>query len=401
MAYDTAHDLPSFVELTNQLKALKLIRFLLPKDKRSELQRLEAQIKELADTVDGFYALLGDRHWIYHDTLSVEKVRVILTSNSVAEDAEQQFIALYDPEFFRFALMRCNGFEELRKRRHLIEKARDDYFAGRYYACVFLLLSIADGFVNEFESIHRGLHTRMSEELSEWDSPISLHKGIGSVRNVVFKRITLTRTEPVEELYRHGIMHGTVLDFDNIIVATKAWNLLFAVMDWATAKTKAAAPKPPEKTWKEVFNQIVENDKDKKLLAAWSPYELRQGEAGFEEDAAFVACTEYLEAWKKKNYGAMSNHLSSKVTDSYGKSMPGVVREEYAPYTLEDFAILALNHTAAALCVIEAKIKVADLEEHTVTLRWLYESTDGKLAMQPKGNGEWRLMSWGVYTFLR
>src|SRR5579863_9802092 len=156
MVYNSAHDLPSFVELSKQLEGLKLLRFLLPKDQRNELKKLEAQIKEMGDTVDDFYKLLGDRHWIFHDLLNLEKVRAILTHNNGVEDAEQQFIALYnDPEFLRFAIMSCNGFDALQKRRHLIEKARDDYFAG---SCIYLLLSIADGFVNEFEREHRGLH---------------------------------------------------------------------------------------------------------------------------------------------------------------------------------------------------------------------------------------------------
>src|SRR5258708_4047543 len=231
----------------------------MPKSQRSELKKLEAQIKEMGDTVDDYYKLLGERHRIFHDTLNLEKVRTILIHNTGVEDAERQFIALYnDPEFLRFGIMRCNGFEALRKHQHLIEKARDDYFAGRYYSCIYLLLSIADGFVNEFEPEHRGLHTRTSEELSAWDSPISHHKGIGRVHRVFFKQISVAITEPVEELYRNGIMHGTVINFDNIIVATKAWNMLFAVMDWATAKAKAEAPKPPKKTWKEIFNQTIE-----------------------------------------------------------------------------------------------------------------------------------------------
>jgi hypothetical protein len=321
--------------------------------------------------------------------------------NKGVEDAEHQFIALYnDPEFLRFAIMRCNGFEALRKRKHLVEKARDDYVAGRYYACIYLLLSIADGFVNELEREHRGLHTRTSEELSAWDSPISHHKGIGSVQRIFFKQISVTITEPVEELYRNGIMHGTVLNFDNIVVATKAWNMLFAVMDWATAKTKAETPKPPEITWKEVFNQIIENSKDKKLLDAWSSYILRKGDADFEKDPAFVACTDYLEAWLNKNYGRMSKYLSSMIASSYGNAMPKIVREDYAAYALEKFDVLALNHIAASACEIEVKIKVVGKEEKTAMLRWLYEGKEGEITMLPRGNGEWRLMSWGVTTFL-
>lgn len=194
------------------------------------------------------------------------------------------------------------------------------------------MLSIADGFVNELESVHRGLHTRTSEEMSAWDSAISHHKGIGSVQRVVFKTISVTITEPVVELYRHGIMHGTVLNFDNITVATKAWNLLFAVMDWATAKAKGEAPKPPPKTLMESLKSIAETNKDKKLLAAWSPYMLRKGDAGFEIDAAFVACTDYLEAGKKKNYGKMSQCLANLVVKGHGNAMPKMVRDDYAAY---------------------------------------------------------------------
>jgi hypothetical protein len=401
MAYDSAHDLPSFVELSKQLKGLKLLRFLLPKNQRDELKKLETQLKEMGDTVDDFYKLLGDRHWIFHDLLNLEKARAIIAHNTGAEDAERQFITLYnDPDFLRFALIRCNGFEALRKRKQLLEKARDDYFAERYYSCVYLLLSIADGFVNEFEREHRGLHTRSSEELSAWDSPISHHKGIGSVQRTFLKTISVTITEPVEELYRNGIMHGTVINFDNIIVATKAWNMLFAVMDWATAKTKAEAVQPPEKSWREIIRQVVENANDKKLLEIWVSYTVGKGEAGFEEDLAFIACTNYLEAWKTKNYGKMSQCLSSMVVSGYGNAMPKFVREEYAPFILERFEIQVLNHTSAAVCEAGVTIKMTGKDERTVTLRWLYEGEEGKLTMLPKGNGEWKLMSWGLAAFL-
>jgi hypothetical protein len=88
------------------------------------------------------------------------------------------------------------------------------------------------------------------------------------------------------------------------------------------------------------------------------------------------------------------------ITSGHGNAMPKIVREDYAAYSLESFDILALNHTAAAACEIEVKIKVADKDEQTVTLRWLYEGKEGEVTMLPKGNGEWRFMSWGEFTFL-
>ena len=69
------------------------------------------------------------------------------------------------------------------------------------------------------------------------------HAGLHQKRKKVIK-------EPVYELYRHGIVHGMVVDFDNEIVATKAWNYLFAVVDWAEDKKKQETPAPPAPTWR-------------------------------------------------------------------------------------------------------------------------------------------------------
>jgi hypothetical protein len=107
-------------------------------------------------------------------------------------------------------------------------------------------------------------------------------------------------------------------------------------------------------------------------------------------------------AWERKAqlFCLMIKYLRSMIASGHGNAMPKIVREDYAAYVLEKFDILALNHTAAAMCEIEVKIKVTDKEEQTATLRWLYEGKDAEITILPKGNGEWRLMSWGVTTFL-
>jgi hypothetical protein len=52
------------------------------------------------------------------------------------------------------------------------------------------------------------------------------------------KRFSKTSNEEVFELYRNGIVHGVLLNFNNAVVASKAWNRLFAVADWATSREK-------------------------------------------------------------------------------------------------------------------------------------------------------------------
>ncbi|MCF3106974.1 hypothetical protein IPZ58_36270 [Streptomyces roseoverticillatus] len=66
MSYESARDLPSFLELDRQLKVLRL----LGKTGRERTASIKTQMRDLADTVDAFYQLLGDKHWIFHDQLS-------------------------------------------------------------------------------------------------------------------------------------------------------------------------------------------------------------------------------------------------------------------------------------------------------------------------------------------
>ena len=63
MPYESARDLPRFIEMSQQLNALKLMRFLIPRDQRPNIGNLERQLNFLGDTVDRFYATLGRRNW--------------------------------------------------------------------------------------------------------------------------------------------------------------------------------------------------------------------------------------------------------------------------------------------------------------------------------------------------
>lgn len=399
MSYPSARDLPSFVELSAQANGLQILGFLAGKEQRQQIKRLKSELDNMINTVDQFYELLGDRHWVFHDTLNMKKIEHVINAKD-ADAAEKRFISLYDADTLRVAVTRCYGFEALRKRQNLVEKARDDYLAERYYACILVLLAVMDGFVNDFETIRRGLHARQSEELGAWDTVISHHKGIEQVHRVFTKQISSTITEPVYELYRNGIMHGTVTNFDNIIVATKAWNMFFAIMDWASAKLKAEKPKPPEPSLRETLHQMAENKKTKKLLSEWQPYVLQPSDDGFSENNAYHTCNEYLALWKKGNYGGMVQYLMADTQKSYSKAAPSNIRREYSPYKLENFAILQLSQEAAAICEIKVQLTFNDTMQNT-SMRWIYEDNKGNPTVSTKGDGGWKIILWGPAAFLQ
>ena len=124
----------------------------------------------------------------------------------------------------------------------LVEHAREDYFNGRYYSVVLVLFSVMDGFVNDVDtSQRRGLHARDPSEMSAWDSVVGHHLGLSHAHAEFTKSTFKTSDEPVVELHRNGIVHGTLVNYDNVVVATKAWNRLFAVADWARSLAKEKA----------------------------------------------------------------------------------------------------------------------------------------------------------------
>lgn len=387
-------------EMIKQLEAFKLLNTAFNSGQDAEIKRIEKELDEMITAVDGFYDLLGDKNWILHEDLNFEKVKEILRNNSSADDAEKQLISLYNEEPMKFMLYRVNWFEASRNRADLIEKARQDYCERRYYSCVLVLLAVIDGFVNEFETRRKGFHARESTEFSAWDTIISHHKGIERVHNKIYsKSVSKTRTEPIYDLYRHGIVHGTIVDFDNIIVATKAWNLLFSVLDWAKAKEQAAKPKEPGMSLDEFARREAHREEGDKIMAKYTTYTLKPSSRDFDTHEAVIACKQFLECWLKNNYGGMSEYLPNLFA-SYGKSAPKKVREEYADYKLDSYELIEMESTAPVLATFRVNLSINGVFENT-ELKWMYEAEDGLATLPEQGGGEWHFQFWGTLHFIK
>lgn len=64
-----------------------------------------------------------------------------------------------------------------------MRKAAEDYFKGRYYSVVLVLIAVMDGFVNDSDkSIRRGLHTRDPEEMHTEDCVATMWNGLPAVQ---------------------------------------------------------------------------------------------------------------------------------------------------------------------------------------------------------------------------
>ena len=348
--------------------------------------------------VDRFYELLGPRNWIFHGSLNLDAMDDLIRLD--AESAEQALIRQYShPETLKFQIQMLNRFESLRARKSLIQKAEQDFAAGRFYSTVLVLIAVMDGFVNDFQtSPRRGLHAREASEMHAWDSVVGHHMGLSHSHGTFTKSFRRTSSEEVYELYRNGIVHGMLTNFDNAVVAAKAWNRLFAVADWAEATEKRDIEPVPEPTWRETGRKIMANERRKRELDAWKPQLVRPETQGFEEEDVYKLTQSFLEGWAQNNFGAMAALLAPiSQADSPSKSA-GQMRAFYEDVPLQGFEITALDFNAAAVCEVVVELTTAGAPQNG-RLRWLRESHDGQPAL-PSEDGTWGIVNWGPHSIL-
>lgn len=372
-------------DLLRNIEAMKILTRFVARDQRETVTDLEHQIRRLGEVVDRFYALLGDRNWIYRDDLEITVVDELVALPP--KEAERALIDSYkDPEALRFKVRRLGRFPELRARMHLLERAEADFHAGRYYATVQVLLSVMDGFVNDLDpGERRGLHARETDELHAWDSVVGHHLGLAHAHESFMRTFRRRSDEPVTELYRNGIVHGMLTNYDNDVVAAKAWNRLFAVADWASSREKRDRPPKPRTSWRELFRSLAHNEETRRALDAWRPSSRASGEPGFDKDEVVAASEQYLVAWQRRNYGVMAGLLSPLVAESSHGRTAGQVREAFEDRILVSYRLEGVGYTAAAVALVDAAIEV-DGSQVACRLRWIRSGADG-MGVAPNEDG--------------
>lgn len=309
--YPSAADIPAFKKLKAQAAGLRLLVIIKP-SLRKEFKRLEAELDRLVTSVDRFYELLGDRNWVFHGSLKLDDLHPALATG-FADEVEQAVISQYvDAENMKFTLMRAKAVPELRPYAQLLDNALRDYQEERYYATVLALLPVLDGFVAEVGDNRRGLHSIEEQKLIVWNSLVAHHQGLASTQRSFTRSFNTLNEEPLFELHRNGILHGNFSNFDNLVLASKAWNRLFALLDWREARIEAAKPPPVEPTLKEALTRLGEVHAQKKVLDKWRPRSSSVADDGLsavEGEPVVQSGIGLLEAWKARNFGVVAQYL--------------------------------------------------------------------------------------------
>ena len=401
--YGSARDLPSYQEMSRQIQGAKLLTRFIARNQRSGFIEIENQLNHLVAVVDRFYDRLGPRNWIFHELLNVSAVEAILDQTATCEETEQRFIEIYrDEEKLAFWIRRLYRVDGLRERAHQIERAREHYCAEQFDSASLHLIAVMDGFVNDFEpDRRRGLAFRDPDSMISWDSVVGHHLGLTNGLKAYGRTIKKRVDEEVYELHRHGIVHGTITRFDNVVVATKAWNMLFALVDWAAATRKARQPAAPKRTLRGVVRQMATNARMKRSMEAWTPSRLSVSDARFEDHKIHALTVEFLTGWRERNFGVLARFPSRQ----FGKrettlgQMAGELREVFEGFVLSESRVTELENTAPAIWLSRGEATVND-SPGTFECRWTVEEADGRSGYG-SDSALWRLVFCGPTVWRR
>ncbi len=368
-----------------------------------KFEELEVQIKELISLPDRFNDLFAPRGWIVFDTLNTEVIKTALLKgeNGDINGAESTLTEYYTPEIVEFHLKMMQGISAFRDRSRLANLAAADYAEGRYHACIPVVLALMDGLVNELSAVNRGLFAE-GTELKAWDSVSAHDRGWGELIKVLSKGRRKTYNEEISVPYRNGIMHGMDLGYDNKLVAAKAWGALFALREWALKAERNLLQAPleePKKSWGEIFKEIADLEKSKKLLESWTPRQIKIGvdvpETGTPDNFAIGSSerrlVEFLCLWKNRNYGHMSHFLPGCGRIGFSIS-PKQVRDHFVNRKLTAFFIELIEEKGVSVCNIKVRLHFTSDDAETTQefeFRMIYEDFQGKLLISDRSEGQW------------
>ncbi|NKY37224.1 hypothetical protein HGA13_29745 [Nocardia speluncae] len=392
--YGSAKDLPSYRELNRQIQVLGSITHLAMRTQRKPILAIRHDLDRLVAVVDEFYDRLGVRQWIFHDLLNIAEIEKILAQTTTAEAAEQRLIELYrDRDTLSLWILRLNAHHGLKVRRRQIQRAFEHYFSDEFDSATLQLIAVMDGFVNDFQpAARRGLAAREPAEMVAWDSVVGHHLGLTHAMRAFRKTFKKRVDVEVFEVHRHGMVHGSIVNFDNVVVATKAWCMLFAVSDWARATTNAAAPALPEPSWDTLWPQIQQHCAQRRFHEEFVPSQLLPGDPGFDDQDVVVQATAFLRAWQHQRWGLVAGFAPPPST---GQAKQSAVQAKamLERHRLGAFTISRVCFDVACAAKIHAK---ADLDgvPGEITFRMVSYGPTGALGIPGEPEVDWLLATW-------
>ena len=374
-----------------------------------ETRELAEQIDEMTAVPDRFNDIFSDRGWILFDSMELEAAQqaIEIAENDGIEKADQFLVQHFSPEWVEDHIHWIGQIKGFQERFALAKLALRDYKAGRFYASVLTTLSLIDGWVNQLNIIdfrRQGFFSEKSQ-LVAWDSIAAHPKGLARLQGVFGKPRKMTRTEEIRIPYRHGIVHGMDLGYNNEYVAAKCWAALFAVRDWVIKAAKDELEPPElepevEKTLWESIESYRRTLERSERIRQWQPRCVVVGEsislAGQAEDyppnTPEHKTVEFLNYWLKSNYGYMAGCYAPMLD-----MQPVGVKERFQGWRLLDFELIEVTDVTPAMADVKVKTHVMRNDKESSVIwefRLIASNREGDWAHIQSDDTVWGMTTW-------
>ena len=218
---------------TNSLEQLERFLRVLNVGLDLSIWELSQKARGVTTIGDRFNDIFSKHGWIATEDMSVpimEQAIKLFTENGL-EEAENFLCASFDEAYFSLHSHRMRAiwvWSENRSR--LVELAFIDHEQGRHHASIPVVLAQIDGL--SFDT-NKGSFFDKKSALIINDSIAAHELGLRKLSNTTSEPRTKTSSNPLNFPYRHGILHGRELAYDNKLVSTKCFFILFAMRSWA------------------------------------------------------------------------------------------------------------------------------------------------------------------------
>lgn len=383
---------------------LRTARFLQPLLRRLgvdlskvDLDEMIATLDTLTDIRDSFNEVFAPLGWIAHDWVNVDAAQEALSLARAGDlpSAERRMVDAYAPEHVESFLLWMQRLRCFRKRYDLAWLALDDYRAGRFHACVPVVLALLDGMGQELTGAG---FLRQGVRFARADSFLEIGPGLATLIRAMTQSRGGTTEEQISLPFRHGILHGVDLGYANRMVAAKTWAALIAAGSYARS-IENPKPKVEDVGMFEAIRQLGETQRRGKELERamedWAPRDPATTLAGLrgagpERHSAEAVAHALFAAWVSGNFGQMArcsadrlrmgvNHLAGRIRQNINGRPSG-------------FAIIRVEDDGPGATQVEAEFNWTDAPSSTTELRFCYYLEEEWMPRTLPG-GEWLAVS--------
>ena len=330
-----------------------------------DFQRVRRDFETLARLPAAFHDAFSDLGWLFSESTNSKTARAALVAHREgrSDDAENLLAADYLGDRLDFVVMSLCYVRAFRLRRAQLDEAKALTREGRFLAAAPLLLVVADGVGTD--SFGKSIFAE-GTDLNELNSLAGHPEGLPRLIRKMCGTRRKTNNTHLTFPYRNGIRHGRDLGYGNRLITAKCWSLLSNIADVIKAREQRQAMAPEEKPpLRDILADYAKTQVLKQRIDEWvrrpviekricMSTESRTHMNQVEPEAALV---EFLQAWKRGNYGRMSQ-MTLKFDQQTVNRRAGEIRDLMDGLTLTNATITRIQDKAPGRAEITVEMTV-------------------------------------------